>query len=86
MSKNFTSFLYIDWKLFSLYTLYKIWGSVSAFPEGAFIMLKKMLGTILGILILVLGIVCYVKLQTPATGEKVDGYLLSTSEIGRAHV
>ena len=42
-------------------------------------MLKKMLGTILGILILVLGIVCYVKLQTPATGEKVDGYLLSTS-------
>ena len=37
-------------------------------------MLKKGLGIILGILVLILGAVCWMKLRTPEEGQKVDNY------------
>ena len=37
-------------------------------------MLKKRLGIILGILVLILGAVCWMKLRTPEEGQKVDNY------------
>ena len=35
-------------------------------------MLKKGLGIILGILVLILGAVCWMKLRTPEEGQKVE--------------
>ena len=37
-------------------------------------MLKKGLGVILGILVIILGAVCWMKLRTPEEGQKVDNY------------
>ena len=40
-------------------------------------MLKKLLGTILCILVMVLGVICYMEFKSPASGERIDDYLLS---------
>ena len=40
-------------------------------------MLKKLLGTILCILVMVLGVICYMEFKSPASGERIDNYLLS---------
>ena len=41
-------------------------------------MLKKLLGTILCILVMVLGVICYMEFKSPASGEQIDDYLLSS--------